>query len=448
MIRRRGRVERAGVQASLPLTDKAMTIRVDSEIGRLRRVLVHRPGREIDWMVPSIMERLLFDDILDGDEARDEHVMFCEVLRRAGVEALDAQELLAEVLAGDAVRRGLLRELERDYAVQPPVLRQLDGLAPAALAATLIEGIRLPPNEADAGRRQFFALNPVPNYFFQRDPQVVLGNRLVVSSMANDAREREPLLARTIFAHHPALAAVAATFEIEVPPSGAPQHDPGFPYPTLEGGDVVVVDSEIVMIGLSERTNRRGVETLAEYLRLEETSFRHMVVVELPHKRSYMHLDTVFTLIDRGLCLAHLPVVEPGGPESAHVYSVDLYARELTFTLRAGLLRTLAELGVELAVVPCGGAVEAIDQQREQWTDGANAFALAPGVVLLYQRNRKTIAELARRGFRVLAGEDVAAGREDLMSGGPAVVTLWSNELSRARGGPRCMTMPLERERL
>ncbi|HEY6322483.1 MAG TPA: arginine deiminase family protein [Thermoanaerobaculia bacterium] len=425
-----------------------MTIRVDSEIGRLRRVLVHRPGREIDWMVPSIMERLLFDDILDGDEARGEHVMFCEVLRRAGVEALDAQDLLAEVLAGDAVRRDLLRELERDYAVQPPVLRQLERLAPAALAATLIEGIRLPPNEADAGRRQFFALNPVPNYFFQRDPQVVLGNRLVVSSMANDAREREPLLARTIFAHHPALAAVAATFEIEVPPSGAPQHDPGFPYPTLEGGDVVVVDAEIVMVGLSERTNRRGVETLAEYLRLEETSFRHMVVVELPHKRSYMHLDTVFTLIDRGLCLAHLPVVEPGGPESAHVYSVDLYARELTFTLRAGLLRTLGEMGVELSVVPCGGALEAIDQQREQWTDGANAFALAPGVVLLYQRNRKTIAELARRGFRVLAGEDVAAGREDLMSGGPAVVTLWSNELSRARGGPRCMTMPLERERV
>lgn len=425
-----------------------MTIRVDSEIGRLRRVLVHRPGREIDWMVPSIMERLLFDDILDGDEARDEHVMFCEVLRRAGVEALDAQDLLAEVLAAGAVRGDLLRELERDYGVQPPVLRQLDALPPPELAATLIEGIRLPPNEADAGRRQFFALNPVPNYFFQRDPQVVLGNRLVVSSMANDAREREPLLARAIFTHHPALAELAAIFEIEVPPSGAPQHDPGFPYPTLEGGDVVVVNSEIVMVGLSERTNRRGVETLAEYLRLEETSFRHMVVVELPHKRSYMHLDTVFTLIDRGLCLAHLPVVEPGGAESAHVYSVDLYARELTFTLRAGLLRTLAELGVELDVVPCGGALEPIDQQREQWTDGANAFALGPGVVLLYQRNRKTIAELARRGFRVLAGEEVAAGRQDLMSGGPAVVTLWSNELSRARGGPRCMTMPLERERV
>jgi arginine deiminase len=141
-------------------------------------------------------------------------------------------------------------------------------------------------------------------------------------------------------------------------------------------------------------------------------------------------------------------VVAPSLPESAHVYSVDLYARELTFTLRAGLLRTLADLGVPLEVVPCGGALEAIDQQREQWTDGANAFAVGPGVLLLYQRNRKTIAELERRGFRVLPGEEVAAGRHDLVGGGPAVVTLWSNELSRARGGPRCMTMPLERERL
>jgi arginine deiminase len=425
-----------------------MPIRVDSEIGRLRRVLVHRPGREIDWMVPSMMERLLFDDILDGDEARDEHAMFCEVLRRGGVEVLEARQLLAEVLGGETVRRDLLAELERDHAVHGPVLRRLAELAPDRLAATLIEGIRLPPEEADAGRRQFFALNPVPNYFFQRDPQVVLGNRLVVASMANDAREREPLLARTLFAHHPALADLAATFEIDVPPSGAPQHDPSFPYPTLEGGDVLVVSPEIVMVGLSERTNRRGVETLAEYLRLEETSFRHMIVVELPHRRSYMHLDTVFTLIDRGLCLAHLPVVEPGGPESAHVYSVDLYARQLTFTLRPGLLRTLADLGVPLEAVPCGGAVEAIDQQREQWTDGANAFAVGPGVLLLYQRNRKTIAELARRGFRVLPGEEVAAGRHDLVGGGPAVVTLWSNELSRARGGPRCMTMPLERERV
>jgi arginine deiminase len=420
-----------------------MPIQVQSEIGRLRRVLVHRPGREIDRMVPSMMERLLFDDILDGDEARQEHELFCQVLERAGVEVLDAGRLLAEVMAQEAARTKILRALEHEYGTPASALARLRELAPSELAKALIEG--LPAPRSGGAGRGFFDLDPVPNYFFQRDPQVVVGNRVVVSSMATSAREREPLLAAALFEAHPALAGFAACFEIEVLPSGAPQHDPSFPYPTFEGGDVVVVSPEIVLVGISERTNRRGVEVLAEYLRLEETSFRHLIAVEMPSKRSYMHLDTVFTLIDRNLCLVYLPVVEAGGPEAAHVYSVDLYARELTFTVRPALLRTLHELGVELEVVPCGGD-DAIDQQREQWTDGANAFAVAPGVVLLYERNRKTIEELGRRGFRVLDQDQVVAGRHDLVGGGRAVVTLLSNELSRARGGPRCMTMPLERE--
>ncbi|HEV2851378.1 MAG TPA: arginine deiminase family protein [Thermoanaerobaculia bacterium] len=425
-----------------------MPIRVDSEIGRLRRVLVHRPGREIDWMVPAMMGSLLFDDILDGDEAREEHDLFVEVLRQAEVGVLDAQNLLADVLAHPGPRKELLDELEAEYSVPFSLVHRLEELPPQELAAALIEGIRAPADISDAGRLLFFQLNPVPNYFFQRDPQVVLGNRVVVSSMATDAREREPLLARTLFEHHPDLAGAAALFEIDVPPSGAPQHNPHFPYPNLEGGDVLVVSPEIVLVGLSERTNRRGIEVLAEYLRLEETPFRHLLMVELPRRRSYMHLDTVFTLIDRNLCLAYLPVIEPGGPESAHVYSVDLYAKELTFTLRPSLLKTLADFGLDLEVVPCGGASEAIDQQREQWTDGANAFAVAPGLIFLYRRNRRTIEELARRGWRVLPDEEVAAGKHDLLGGGPAVVSLCSNELSRARGGPRCMTMPIERDPL
>ena len=130
------------------------------------------------------------------------------------------------------------------------------------------------------------------------------------------------------------------------------------------------------------------------------------------------------------------------------VYSVDLYARELAFAVRPSLLRALADLGVELDVIPCGGVGEEIDQQREQWTDGANAFALAPGVLLLYRRNRKTIEELGRRGFRILPEEEVAAGKHTLLDAGPTVVTLAANELSRARGGPRCMTMPVERDPL
>ena len=424
-----------------------MAIRVDSEIGRLRRVLVHRPGREIDRMVPSRMEQLLFDDILDGDETRLEHDLFRRVLEKAGAEVLEAQRLLADVVDMEKPRRRLLDELQEEYGVARDTVARLEELEPAELAAALIEGVLPEPEAGPPGPRPpFFDLQPLPNYFFQRDPQVVMGNRVVISSMATEARSREPLLARMLFDYHPELQDYAALFEIEVPPSGAPRHNPHFPYPTLEGGDVVVVNREIVLIGLSERTNRRGVEVLAEYLRLEETPFRHLILVELPAKRSYMHLDTVFTLIDRNTSLAYLPVIEPGGAESAHVYYVDLYAQELTFALRQSLLATLAGLGVELEVVPCGGSVEVVDQQREQWTDGANAFAVAPGVILLYRRNRKTVEELARRGWRVFTEQEVLAADASLLSGGPAVVTLLSNELSRARGGARCMTMPVERD--
>jgi arginine deiminase len=399
-------------------------------------------------MVPTMMETLLFDDILDGDDARLEHEGFREVLRQAGVEVLDAQDLLADVVGQEEARKRLLDELEAEYGVPYSLVRQLYEMPDRELAATLIEGIRTPGEVSDVDRQRFFDLYPVPNYFFQRDPQVVIGNRVVISSMATGAREREPLLARTIFENHPQAAGLDALFEIDVPPSGAPQHNPHFPYPSLEGGDVLVPSSEVVLVGLTERTNRRGIETLAEYLRKQETSFRHLIMVELPRKRSYMHLDTVFTFIDRGLCLAYLPVIQPGGPESAHVYHVDLTARQLTFTVEASLLGVLKEVGIELDVVPCGGGIEAIDQQREQWTDGANAFAVAPGLILLYKRNRKTMEELSRRGWRVIDEAEAAAGEHDLVGGGPAVIALDCSELSRARGGPRCMTMPLERDPL
>ncbi len=187
-------------------------IHVSSEIGRLRRVLIHRPGREIDWMVPSMMERLLFEDILYSDRARKEHDSFVAVLQAAGVETLDPQDLLADVLVEAEVRGRLFSRLERGGS-RPGVLRELDQLEAAALAAALITGIPAaddrsgdPPAARAARRGSFYRLTPVPNYFFQRDPQVVLGDRVLVSSMATDARERESLLSRTVFENHPAVA--------------------------------------------------------------------------------------------------------------------------------------------------------------------------------------------------------------------------------------------------
>jgi len=428
-------------------------IRVHSETGRLRRVMLHRPGREIDRMVPAMMESLLFDDILYGDEAREEHDLFRAVFERAGVEVLEAQDLLAEALASAAARESLLATLEAELEVPARVVEHLEGQTAAELAESLVAGLRA--EDAASGDRRsgrLFELDPVPNYFFQRDPQAVVGDRMLVSSMATAAREREPLLARTIFTYHPELSGeLAGLVEADAPRHAEKEADPDprlFPFPDIEGGDVLVASRQVLLVGLSERTNRRGAEALAEELRRLETPLRHLILVELPARRSCMHLDTVFTLIDRETCLAYLPVIRSGAAESAHAYSVDLGARELSFTVRPSLLDALSDVVIELDVVPCGGAGDLIEQQREQWTDGANAFAIEPGVILLYQRNHRTIDELDRRGWRVITELDVAEGGAEVVGRGRTVVALAGNELSRARGGPRCMTAPLLRDEL
>ena len=421
-----------------------MTLSVRSEIGRLRRVLVHRPGREIDWMVPSMMDRLLFDDILYGEDARSEHDQFRGVLEAAGVETLDPQILLADVLDQGEVRRELLRELAHQ-GVDEDALEELDELEAADLARAVTEGLRSHHETPGDRIHHFYRLPPVPNYFFQRDPQVVMGNRVLVSSMATAARGREPLLSRLAFESHPALRGWQEMIQLHNPKADdVPRR------PMVEGGDVLVPRHDVLMVGLSERTNRYGVDCLARRLlrRCDETGFRHLIVVEIPSRRSYMHLDTVFTFIDHDKCLAYLPVIAPGGSEAGDVYSVDLSQGTISYTLRDDVPKALKTVGMEIELIPCGGSQSLIDQQREQWTDGANAFALAPGVITFYRRNRRTADELAGRGFRILQGEDVVEGREEILGHGPTAVVLDDNELSRARGGPRCMTMPLLRDAL
>jgi len=321
---------------------------------------------------------------------------------------------------------------------------RLSELAPRELAAVLIQGVRRA--ETRPGDRAF-ELDPVPNYFFQRDPLVVIGDRAIASAMATRARRREALLSRAIFRHHPKLEGHEGLFSIGSDPAG-----PGFPVggdpPTLEGGDVVIADHQTLLIGISERTNRRGAERLAEYLRVEKTGFRHLFLVDLPSRRAYMHLDTVFTMIDRETCLAYLPVIEPGRDLTGRVYYVDLAAGELSFVVRPSLLESLKVVGIDLDVVPCGGADDVLFQEREQWTDGANAFTIAPGVIVLYRRNRRTVETLASRGWRVVGERDVISGTEPVLGEGKTVIVVEGDELSRARGGPRCMTMPLERESL
>jgi arginine deiminase len=422
-------------------------IEVNSEIGRLRRVLVHKPGAEIDRMIPALMDELLFDDILFGEVARHEHERFTSILEAAGVEVLDAIDLLGDVLEAPAARAAALAALEEIYGVPSELIpvfedQDADDLAEALVGGVLVGGVR------QRRHRSIFDLPPLPNYFFQRDPQFVLGRRVVISSMATDAREREPFLARMLFGHHPELETSEPMMVIEPPTSMRPTFDPGFCYPTIEGGDVLVPYEDTVLVGISERTNKRGARVLAEHLRSAGSEFAHMVLVEIPRSRSYMHLDTVFTFIDEDTCLAYEPVIVAKGHQTASAYRIDLTSDDLDMTMHRSLPHALAAAGHEIDVVPCGGSDDLIAQAREQWTDGANAFAIAPGVILLYQRNRQTVAELKRRGWRVITDVDVLEKEVPVLGQGPTVVTLPDNELSRARGGPRCMTMPLKRDAL
>jgi arginine deiminase len=418
-------------------------VHVTSEIGRLRRVLVHEPGIEVDRMVPPMMEELLFDDILFGERARDEHGRFRRLLQILGIEVIEAGDLLRETLADPDAREWLWRMMLPQL---PPDLR---GEIPAnadEMQAMVVGGLLT--NEKDGGIEvgDLFRLTPLPNWCFQRDPQVVLGSGVVFSAMATPARWREGLLARAIFRFHPEL---GSTPVIHDPMRPDPGHEEFFGYhrPRLEGGDMLVLSQDVVAIGVSERTNALAVDSLARGLARMENGPRWLEVVHLPKRRAYMHLDTVFTPADRDSALAFPPVICGSGPQLAETYEVDLKGKDHSPKHRGCILDSIRERGLDLELIPCGGA-DALAQQREQWTDGANTLALAPGVITLYDRNIATADELSRRGWRVITAEDVLLGREEvsLDGTGKTCLLLASNEISRARGGPHCLSHPLERD--
>ncbi len=418
-------------------------VNVTSEVGRLRKVLVHEPGPEVDRMVPSMMEELLFDDILFGERARDEHRRFRRLLQLLGVEVLEAGRMLGETLAIPEARSWLTQVLLHDTTQD---LRPLFNEASTAELASILVAGRRQQGAGGVGLGDLYSVAPLANWCFQRDPQVVLGKGVVFAAMATPARWREAMLMRAIFQFHPELAGTPVLLD----PLQADAERPlflGLHRPRLEGGDVLVLSREVVAVGVSERTNTVAVSLLARSLARAQGGPRWLLVVHLPQGRAFMHLDTVFTPIDRDAALVYPPLIE--GPDHAQVYEIDLQAKEPEPAEVGSLLEAAARRGVKLEPVACGGN-DPVHQQREQWTDGANALAVAPGVVILYDRNVKTAESLAARGFRVLEAEAVLLGQEEVALDGArrTCILLSSNEISRARGGPHCLSHPIERDDL
>lgn len=422
------------------------TTRVNSEVGRLRRVLVHEPGREVDHMLPSMMEELLFDDILFGDAAREEHQRFRHVLEQLGVEVLDIQTLLVQTLENDAARKWILDPFQA--ALSRRLLARLRAADASSLADMLVHGVRLDATHAGTDVDDLFEIPPIPNLCFQRDPQIVIGEHVAIASMATPGRWRESLLAATVFRFHPQL----SSLPVAADPLVQGREQPilmGPRRPTFEGGDVLVLSSEVIAVGVSERTNRTGIRHLARALAGIEGGPRWMILVNLPTERAFMHLDTIITPIDRDACLVYPPLVEAGAPGAVRAAEIDLRAREFTPQARGDFLAALRARGVDLKPIPCGGD-DPVRQQREQWTDGANVLAVAPGVVVMYDRNVATAETLSTEGYRVVGSSDLVLGRTsvDPDAGERVCILLPSHEISRARGGPHCLSHPLARDDL
>ena len=405
-------------------------IHVYSEIGKLKTVMLHRPGKELENLAPDILHRMLIDDIPYLKIAQEEHDAFAHVLRQQGIKVLYLEDLLAESLTDEKVRRAFLDQLldESSIKKQDPLhqllLNYLQELLTKEMVKTVIAGIRKSaihnstPSLADLAEDPDypFYLDPMPNVYFTRDQQAAIGSGMTINRMTFRARRRESLFMETILKNHP-------DFKNATIPVWRDRYHHG----RLEGGDELVLNNHVLAVGISQRTSATAITDLAHNL-FDHSSYDTILAIKIPHNHAMMHLDTVFTMINYDQFTVHPFILDKAGKIDIYILQPDDH-NGVKITEKNDLVQVLKEnLHLsELDLIPTGGG-DPIAAPREQWNDGSNTLAIAPGEVVTYDRNYVSNDLLRKHGI--------------------IVHEIRSSELSRGRGGPRCMSCPLIREDL
>ena len=398
-----------------------------SEIGKLNKVLLHRPGEELEALTPGTLERLLFDDIPYLKVAQQEHDAFAQVLRDNGVEVIYYVDEVAKAIADPALQIQLVNDFLNISKIHSKGLRAtltsyLLAMPPKEMVAKLIAGIKRaevatdkPSSLMDLVEDDYpFVSDPMPNLYFTRDPGACVGEGINIHRMHTPARKRESLLLKYMYLYNKNFAV----------PGNQMWYDLSDSY-SIEGGDVLVLSKDIVAIGLSQRTTVSGAENFARNL-LQNSDFKKVLAFDIPETRAFMHLDTVFTMVDYDKFTIH-PEIE--GPLGVYEMTLDKNG-EMQFNALKEELKDILALELKLPAVDlirCGGG-DLMAAQREQWNDGSNTLCIRPGTVVTYERNYVTNALLEKHGLNV--------------------ITVPSAELSRGRGGPRCMSCPVNRDDL
>jgi len=396
------------------------------EIGRLRRVMLHRPGRELENLMPEYLERLLFDDIPYLKAAQQEHDAFADCLRRNGAEVVYLRDLVAESITDETVRQELVEQFLDEAELKGHRIREIlreyfVGMDNRSLVDVMMAGIRKSDIRGfETGKLSDylsfssddypFLIDPMPNLYFTRDPFATIGTGVSLHKMHTVTRNRETLFGKFIFEHHPIY-------------EKAPKWYDRGENSSIEGGDILVLSPEVLAVGISQRTHEDSIDKFARTVLSISKTFKKVLAFNIPKSRSFMHLDTVFTMVDYDKFTVH-----PNILHEITVFVLEMEEGKVRIREEHGTLENILKEHLHLdhvTLIKCGSD-NVIDSAREQWSDGSNTLAIAPGEVVVYERNYVTNRILEENGIKIH--------------------TIPCSELSRGRGGPRCMSMPLIRE--